>query len=39
MITCETESITTKLEIQLSAYGRGVQPVNDDVDVTDEVQP
>ena len=34
-----TESITTKLEIQLSAYGRGVQPVNDDADVTDEVQP
>ena len=35
----ETESIITKLELQLSAYGRAVQPVNGDTDVTNEVQP
>ena len=34
----ETESIVTKLELQLSAYGRAVQPVNGVTDVTNEVQ-
>ena len=35
----DTETITTKLELQLSAYGRAVQLVNGDTDVSDEVQP
>ena len=35
----ETESIITKLELQLSAYGRAVQPVNGVTDVTNEVKP
>ena len=35
----ETESTITKLELQLSAYGRAVQLANGDTDVTNEVQP
>ena len=34
----EVESIITKLELQLSAYGRAVRPVAGDIDVTNEVR-
>ena len=32
-------AIKTKLELQLSAYGRAVEPVGDNTDVTEEMMP
>ena len=32
-------AIKTKLELQLSAYGRAVEPVDDNSEVTEEMMP